>query len=143
MLGRGAGESSSMEVRLPWPHALGPSSSKAEPAFPAGVHALTRVYTQGWHADRQTPSSLFYSSDHSLLRGWLQRLRSKTQIKELHFRQEGKRRHSPVKRNGGRSPVLPLSLPRSDTSSQDSLLCLTTTCCFGTGKQHRGRRGQT
>lgn len=47
VLGKGAGETSPTEMRLLWPHAPGPSSSKAEPAFPACIHTLTHVVHAG------------------------------------------------------------------------------------------------
>lgn len=45
------------------------------------THTNTCSTRRAGHADQQIPSSLFYSRDHPFLRGWLQRLQGKMQIR--------------------------------------------------------------
>lgn len=104
---------------------------------PAAAHAPTHVCTQGCaHRAANPPLSSTAQSTDSFGA-------SST------FGAGGKCRSSKRGRGGTawcrewkKEPCAPYVLPRSATSSQDGLLHVITTRCFGTGPQHDGRRAR-
>lgn len=135
-------------VTLPVLEARASESRLTEVKFPGPTPQLslrasrctcTNTYARrAVHTEQQTPSlfSAAQSTDFlgasSSFGGWRQNAEAA----------RGEEKAQPGEEEWKKEPCAPYVPPRSDMSSQDSLLHGITTHCFGTGMQHEGRQAR-